>query len=330
MTRIILLTLVLLGTMASSALAGSKLLILHSEGRADAKTRSKVDTAIVKLAKTGPDLVTPGEITFSEAAAMVGCRAEDPTCAGEVITTLAVDELIIVTVSPKPPDGYEIKVRRTGKGTTKDGSVTVSVDKLDKLEALAPMFGGKAPPPAFEPPGGPTKPVGPEPPPAVTTKPPVEPPVVTKPPVTTDKPTPDLTPMNPTEPAKPVVETQRSDKQPRDRRRLYIGGMITGGAMVFLGVILWSTASAVQGQIDEAPTRTKADIDDLRDLERKADSLAGWGNFFALGGLVVGGVATYFYVKHQRTKPSRSRTASFAPALFDRGAGVTLTFGGTP
>ena len=66
----------------------------------------------------------------------------------------------------------------------------------------------------------------------------------------------------------------QSDKQPKDRRRLYLGGMITGGAMVFIGVILWSTASGVQGQIDEAPTRTRADLDNLRDLESRADGLA--------------------------------------------------------
>ena len=167
------LPLVLLAAMASSALANSKLLILHSEGRADVKTRAKVDGAIVRVARTGPEAITPGEITFSEAAAMIGCRAEDAACATEVAQSLGVDEVVIVTVTPKPPDGYEVKVRRAGK-TPKDATTVVAVDKLDRLDALAPVFGGKAPAvvgptpptgPTFEPPGGgPVKaPVGPEP-----------------------------------------------------------------------------------------------------------------------------------------------------------------------
>jgi hypothetical protein len=327
----LLLPLVLLAAMAGNALASSKLLILHSEGRADPKTRAKVDGVIVKLAKTGPDAITPGEITFSDAAAMVGCRVEDPACAGEVASTLGVDEVVIVTVSPKPP-GYEINVRRAGKSGAKEATTTVPADKLDNLGALAPLFGAKAPAPAFEPPGGGpvVKPVGPEPAPAVTTKPPVEPVrPETRPEVKPSDTVPDLTPMNPTEPAKTTAEPMRSDKQPKDRRRLYLAGMVTGGAMVFLGVILWTTASGVQGQIDEAPTRTRADLQRLQDLENKADGLAGAGNFFAVTGLIVAGASTYFYIKNERSKKQRSKVA-VVPTVFPHGAGVTFSFGGTP
>jgi hypothetical protein len=330
----IALSLLLVAVTAGAAVASSKVLILKADGRADAKTRAKVDAAIVKLAKTGPDTVTPGEITFADAAAMVGCRAEDAACAHEVASTLGVDEVAIVTVTPKPPDGYEVKIRRAGKGAPKDATATVAVDKLDKLDALAPMFGGKAPAPTFEPPGGtPNKPIGPEPAPSITTKPPVvvepvKPETKVEPPKT--EPTPDLSPMSSnSDPTKPTVTAQPSDKQPKDRRRLYIAGMATGGAMAFLGIILWTTASGVQGQIDESPTRTRADLIRLQDLENKADGLAGAGNFFFVTGLIVAGASTYFYIKNERSKKQRSKTA-LLPTVFPGGAGVTLSFGGTP
>jgi hypothetical protein len=336
-----LFVLAILGATTTIAYAQTKLLVLHSDGKADAKTRQKIDTAMVKLARTGPDVVTPGEITYSEAAAMVGCKPEEASCRDEVIETLGVDELVIVNVNPKPP-GFEVSVRRAKKGgAVHDASTVVAADKPDQVGALGPVFGLKAtvvePKPVEPKPIGP-QPIGPQPPP-VDPKPvdpkPVDPkPVDTKPvdPKPADPKPKDVLPgIGQTDPmAKPADPdpAMRSDKQPKDRRRLQIAGMATGGGMMFLSFILWASASGVQGQIDEAPTRTRQDLLNLADLENKGDSLAGWGNFFFVGGLVLGGVSTYFYIQNRRGKTrSKEKTAWFAPTLFDHGAGVTFNVG---
>lgn len=329
-----LLVLSTLGALAGVAAAQSKVLVLHAEGKADLKTRQKVDGALVKLAKQGPDAITGGEITFGEAAEMVGCKPEEPACRDQVIDALGVDELVIVNVNPKPP-GYEITVRRAKKGgAVHDAATTVAADKTDQVAPLGPLFNVKGttttPPPVEI---GP-KPADPKPMdskpldinPNPNPNPPIEvKPVDPKPPVD-----PSLDPIGkPVEPTKPPVVT---DKPPKDRRRLTIAGMAAGGGMAFLGMILWTAASGVQGQIDDAPTRTADDLARLRDLESKGDNLAAAGNVFFISGLVLGGVSTYFFVKNRREQEKKppATTAWFAPALFDHGAGVSLTIGGRP
>ncbi|MBA2539686.1 MAG: hypothetical protein H0V17_08635 [Deltaproteobacteria bacterium] len=322
-----------LGATTTVAYAQTKLLVLHADGKADARTRQKVDTAIVKLARSGPDAVTPGEITYAEAAAMVGCKPEDASCRDEVIDTLAVDELVIVNVNPKPP-GFEIVVRRAKKGgAVHDASAIVAADKIDQVGALGPLFGVRSI--TVEPPPKPidTKPIGPQPP--IEPKPVDPKPIDTKPiepkPVDT-KPADPVPGIGQPDPMTKPAEPMRSDKQPKDRRRLQIAGMAGGGGMVFLSVILWASASGVQGQIDDAPApRNRQDVLNLADLEKRGDSLANWGNFFFVGGLVLGGVSTYFYVRNKRARSSaKEKTAWFAPTLFDHGAGVTFTFQGAP
>jgi hypothetical protein len=243
-----------------------------------------------------------------------------------VINTLAVDELVIVSVNPKPP-GFEVSVRRAGKGgAIHDASTVITADKPDRVEALGPLFGLKAPV-TVEPP--PNKPPTVEPPPV--TRPPVTEPPITNPPIDT-RPPDDGKPVDITPPIKPEPtgkpEPMQSDKRPKDRKRLYIAGMAGGGGAAFLGIILWTAASATQGQIDDVKVKTKADLQHLKDLEGRGDSLSNWGNVFFLGGLAVAGVSTYFYVKYRRNK-HETRSALITPTVFDHGGGLTLTFGGT-
>jgi hypothetical protein len=105
--------------------------------------------------------------------------------------------------------------------------------------------------------------------------------------------------------------------------------MIGGGALVLIGFMCWGSAADIQSQVDDAPTQTKAQIDSLRDLESRGDAYAAWGNVFFLGGAVLGGISTYFFIKDRRAH-RHATTARITPTVFDHGAGLALTFGGTP
>jgi hypothetical protein len=198
----------------------------------------------------------------------------------------------------------------------------VAVDKADQLDPIAPLFVART--------------VGPEPPTPTTTPTAATTPTPTTP-VTEPKPAeppPDLTKFGPATSVEPTVKPAEvpagSDDRPRpwNRPKVQIAGMATGGGMFLIGLILWGSANGVESDIDKLTVRSQADLVRLRDLEDKGDSYAGWGNFFALGGLALGGVSTYFYFKGRRARSAS--TARLTPTLFDHGAGVALTFGASP
>lgn len=268
-----------------AAAESHKLLVLQSEGRADAATRAKVDAAIVKLASASEPQASAGELNFSDAATAVGCKPETAACKDEVLGMLAVDEMVITTVSPKP-GGLEITVRRIAKGgATRDATmVLASGAPTDKLDDIARLFVVPPPPAPLEP--------TPAPPPSV---------------VVTDAP--------------PASHS--------DNTRLEIAGMAGGGALVVLSLVLWGAASGVQHDIAKAPTSTRQDLVDLKNLESRGDGYAGLGNVFAISGLAVGGIATYFYLRDRRAASSTT-TARLVPTVLDHGAGLVLMIGGSP
>jgi hypothetical protein len=284
-----ILALALASTPRPAAAESHKLLVLQSEGRADAATRAKVDAAVVKLATASEPQASAGELNFSDAATAVGCKPEAAACKDEILGMLAVDEIVITTVTPRP-GGLEVTVRRIAKGgATRDATMLLaSGTPADKLDGIAPLFG--ATPPAPEP---------------------IEP-VATQPP-----------------PRPSVIVTEPPPSHASSNHRLEIAGMAGGGALVVLGLVLWGAASGVQSDIDKAPTRSRQDLVDLKDLESRGDGYAGLGNVFAISGLVVGGIATYFYIRDRRASSS-TMTARLVPAVLDHGAGLVLTIGGSP
>ena len=306
-----------LGMVATAAADGKKVMVLKAEGRASAKVRAKVDDALVKLARTGSDQIAPGEITFSESAVMVGCEVDAPTCKDEILATLAVDEVVASTVTPKP-GGFEIAVRRIGKNNaSRDATTFVPTDAPDKLEALTPLFSGTKPPPID------------------TVKPPVKQPV--KQPVKPPEPKPAVVVGPPEKPAEPppprVAEVPRQPMpvdppQPENRpsRKLQIVGMVGGVVFVAMSFGFWGRADEIQTEIDVAPSRTKADIVHIEELEKEGDRFANAGNLFFIAGAVVAGVSTYFFIKKGRA----SRTTASLTPVFDHGAGLALTIGGLP
>lgn len=282
--RSLVLALPLALAVARPAAADShKLLVLQSEGRADAATRAKIDAAIVRLASASEPQTAAGELTFSDAATAVGCKPETALCKDEVLSMLSVDEMVITHVAPKP-GGLEIKVSRFAKGgATRDASMVLPAGTPpDKLDGIAPLFAAEpvAPPPVVEP--------------------------------------------------APVVQPKEQPASPEDhqtRRRLEVVGMVGGGALALLGVVFWTAASGVQGDIDDAPTRTRDDLNALKDLESRGDAYATAGNVLFATGLVVSGISTYLFIR-DRAAP-RTTTARIAPAVFPHGAGIVLSFGGS-
>lgn len=293
-----------------------KVLVLQSEGRADGVVRAKVDASILRLAKGSPNVeVSSGDTTLSDAAAAVGCKPDTAPCRDEILGMLSVDELVWASLTPKP-GGTEIEVHRASKG----GSVTDARMLLatgaspDRLDGIAPLFGGKPVEPSPPPP--PSLPGDPPPPPV-------------DPAGTTGLPGPAADPAL-SSPVQPLPQPgQPVDTPSRGRKRLQLAGMIGGGASVLVGFMCWASAADIQSQVDDAPTQTKPQIDALRDLEARGDSYAAWGNVFFLGGVVLGGISTYFFIKDRRAARSAT-TARITPAVFDHGAGLALTFGATP
>jgi hypothetical protein len=315
----------LLAALAGPAAAEGRVQVLQSDGRADAKIRAKIDAGILALARTSGAQILPGDITFTEAAAAVGCRPEDGFCKDEVLGMLAVDEIVITTVTPKP-GGVEVAVKRVGKGgVSREATSFIAHDKLDQLDAIAPLFSTKpatpapspvAPPPAA--PGGPEitgSATSPAPPPETAPAGAALPPAVTEP---------RASPIA-TQPLDPYAAG--GDDRPRGRRRLQVAGMVGGGAMLLVGFVLWGSAASVQGEIDAAPVGTKAQLQELQDLEARGDRYAGAGNLFVVGGLVLGGISTYYFVKRGR-RPAMA--ARLVPSVWSGGGGLALSIGGTP
>ncbi|MEO8846356.1 MAG: hypothetical protein ABI591_33345 [Kofleriaceae bacterium] len=330
------LTAILLAAATTTATADPRhVLVLRAEGSADAATRSKVDAQVDKLAKTLEGNVELGEITFADAAAAVGCSGSEAQCRDDVLGMMGVDELISTSVSAMPSGDVRILVHRIPKGaSTKDAQTTVPVGgSLDAKMAtdVGPMFGVKPKP------GLATTPVTTTPP-AISTTPVTTTPVTTTPPPPTDAGAPvgafgnqpatpvrtaQLDPNNQNVTAAPngqVLEDRGSNRA--------VTGLAIGGGLVLLSVILWAEAGSVQGDINNAPTKTPTDFANLKDLESKGDGYAGLGNLTFLGGLVVGGISGYYFWKQRRSHSSSQ--AVITPTLLDHGAGIAFTYGGLP
>jgi hypothetical protein len=312
---------------------GEKVLVLRAEGRADKKIRTRIEGAVLKLAQTGGQPTTAGDVTFGDAAMMVGCKAEEEKCKEEVLGMLAVDEIVTITATPKP-GGIEVAVRRIGKtgGTavaTRNAATLVTPDKAEQLEALAPLFVA-APAPTRAPSPLPT-PVRVPPPVAVTTTtiPPTTPEPVATPPAIEPVPAPIVPPPTTTATMAPLVGPTDEPRDDRSgSRRLPMIGMAAGGALLVVGVVFWASAAGIEDDIDKAPKGTRAELQHVKDLESEGDAYATTGNVLAVGGLILGGVSTYYFLKSGKRAPSR--TARVTPIYGGgNGSGIAITWGGS-
>jgi len=95
--------------------------------------------------------------------------------------------------------------------------------------------------------------------------------------------------------------------------------------MLLIGFGLWSSASSLQGEINDHPTDTVDDFNDLRAIEDKAQGRAIAGDLMVLGGLALGGAGGWILWKDHK-----AQRMSVTPTVDDKGAGVTFTFVGGP
>ncbi len=332
MKRIIVVAVMMLAHVAS---AGPRsVLVLRSEGTADATSRTAIDAQVVRLAKNIEAKVDAGDITLTEAAALVGCNPSDLACKDEVLGTLGVDEMIATTVTATPT-GLNVTVRRIAKGVPpKAAQTAIPTGKPADVKMdldIGPLFGiglstsplAGATPATTTPPPPPIEPTT-----TTTTTAPTETTTTETPPAPPVAPT-TTAPKAPTVTAAPMGSVTRTHADTAPRRTWQKIGMGVGGGLVVLGIVMWAQASGVQGDIDDRPDPlTAGDFQALKDLEKKGDDLAGGGNLMFLVGAAVTGVSAYYYVK--AGKRARTQSARVTPTVFPHGAGVALTFGGAP
>jgi hypothetical protein len=321
---------VLLAARAAAADPGH-VLVLHAGGDGDAAAHKAIDAHVLALAKHLPGNIEAGQISFTDAATAVGCTPGEGSCDQDVVSTMGVDEIVATKIAGGPGGSLVITVRRIPKsGPAREATATVPPGQSPDpaLDAsVGPLFGMTAPAataptePAQPPPPAETPPPTPAPtPPPSTAQPTVPPPTTAPPPRTaqaTNEPN-DVTAA----PNGQLAETPG----PTNHRHLELTGMVGGGALVLVGMVMWGQANSTQDQINSAPTQTAADLQHLQSLESQGDAYATFGNVTFVAGLGLAAVSTYYYIRDGRRHAADH--VAIAPALFDHGAGLTLSLGG--
>jgi hypothetical protein len=271
------------------AFAGPRrVLVLPLDGNADAATRQKLTASVQRLARVIDGTVQPGDTTFAETAAAVGCDPAVPSCADDVRTTLNVDELVYGTATVESGK-ITIVVRRKAKGAEpREVRTTIATsDSPDRVEpALLPLFTASGT--------------------TTTVTEPVEPP----PPVTD--------PAQP--PTDPVPPPQDKPRTPMSNDKKFGIAAVAGGGLLFVfGLASWGSASSVNDQIDNHETEDFEDFQELQELESRAKTRAWAGNILVVAGLALGGYGGYLLWRDHKAK------LTVAPAPVE-GGGAALMF----
>jgi len=295
MTRLAVVVIAVLSLTRPAAAAPHKVLVLPVDGTADAATRAKLTTQIVKLAKGLDGQVATAEATFADTALAVGCNPQVPGCSDQVIATLSVDELVWATATK---DGGQTKliVRRAAKGgSTREVSTTIAAgDSTERIEAgMSPLFAppGTAPEPASRP----------------------------------TVPAPSEAAALPAGPAE-VAPNQTPPPGPDEdhgERNAGIALVTGGGVTLVLGLALWGSYSSLQTSIDNHSTQNRSDFDALKALEDRAGTYAIAGDCLVLVGLAAGGLGAYYLYRS-----NNQHRIVVTPAPTANGAGLVLTIPG--
>ena len=322
--------------------AGPKLFVARAESSVDWATRSQVEATVLGLARNVDRGASLGDASFSELASTLGCTGTVERCKGEVLETLAIDEIVVITIAPAG-DSVKVTVARATKAGNRTATAVADKDKPEAAvtAGIGPLFGAtrvvappKSPPTTAKPPPASAKPPATN---AVVVvneapRPRTEPPPTTeaaaRPPEPPPPPQPDPEPRAPARVATPEPTVTAApnnvvtEDRPRRGNALYVGGMIGGGALAIVGFVFWQKASSIEDEIKRAPTRTRADVDRVLDLESRGDRYALLGNIAVVGGVAIAGVSGFLY---WRSRHDTNTVARVTPVVVDGGGGVAFT-----
>jgi len=257
---------VLVIALAATVAAGPhKVLVLPLDGSADAPTKAKLNSVVQNLAKSIPGSVSNGDTTLAETASAVGCDPNKTACIDNVLSTLAVDEIVWGTATTDNGQ-TTVVVRRATKGTPAQSQTAIiaASEQPESAEpGLAPLFGVSG---AVVPAGSGGADLG------------------------SGEGSGSSEPLPPPPPVVPWSS----------QKKLGVGLAIGGSALIVVGAALWASESSVQSDIDSSPDMTAADIQHLKDLESKASGYAWGGNIAMILGLGAGGYGAYLLWKDHK------------------------------
>lgn len=265
----------------------SRVMVMTFSGGEGAKVQSSVSAALIGAGHE----VTPGDTSFEDAAAILGCDAKSEACIEQVLTTLSVDEIVYGS-SAKNGDVVIVRAAR-GKPRRQTKTRVTSGQSMDAavVPAMRELYGETAPPPPPAPP------------------PPDEIKVAAR-----------------TRPSSSERSDTSGDIIERPYRKWAIVTWSTAGAAAVTGLIFWVRASSLQDDIDSAPDGTGDEIDALTELESRAETASTVGNVMMVAAAGLAGAGTYLWMKDRRVR--KASRASIQPTFFPGGAGILVTIGG--
>ncbi len=283
-------TLIALVAMTAQAVAGPvSVIVLPIGGNADPALRASLSHSVENAAKAGGGNVNSGATTFTETAAAVGCDPAAPACAERVRTTLAVDELVYGTATLRDDGQIDVVIHRKVAGKDPEDVTTTlaPTDPPDRVESAVTPLFGGTAPP---------------------------------PPTCPDNAVPNPDGSCPAAPPPPPTVSNTN-------RAIAIGATIGAGVFVIGGIGAWQSERNLQGQIDNHPTDTLADFQDLASLEDRASSRAWIGNALIVVGAGLGYVAYRFWKKDRAERQAAREQLMVTPVATPGGAAVVLTYG---
>jgi hypothetical protein len=152
-----------------------------------------------------------------------------------------------------------------------------------------------------------------------------------------DQPSPSESAAATEEQAPPVAPPVVS--QPDDRGAGFSAGRVepyawavagSGAGMVLVGSLLLFAAEGKQSEVDDAPTDTVEDLEQLVELEQSGRRYARWGNAFVVVGAIAAVTGAVLIFKQGRDGDAEAPSMAIAPSATPDGFAVTLTVRGGP
>lgn len=274
-----------------------RVIVMPVEGSAPSglgKLGRDVGDALAKGARDSDAEVARADASLADTAVIVGCDPARRDCVDAVAAALNVDQMLIATLSAYGDDASVdiTAVTRETEPLTQTFVVRKASRKADLKairEAVRGMLEeGEARRSA-----------------QAATPDPDEP----------DAPDPDE-PARTVDPAVGPTPPTEVDTTPSPLPRFV---MIGGGAIAAVGLTFWALASSTQGDIDDAPTNTAAQLDALVALEHRAAVRANVGNALVVTGAVAIAAGAVWWL-HDRQERRVAVTVTAVPG----GAGLAI------